>query len=206
MLLKHSHKSIASRSLSPSQEYHLTRHKDSPLKHLPSSLGHLDAASTKELLHQGRGSPRPPHKVSSPLHTKPEGRWQLLVSHLGPKASGEPCTPWFTQESPHKIGTTLHSLSSKLSLALSVYTKHMQVYGWANYTTTPIHRLRCSQYTPLYRLTISRYNSIPTPHISRCKWRRYNSIPTNISIPTDSSMLFDKLYWPMVPQDSLSWF
>jgi hypothetical protein len=27
---------------------------------LPSSLGHLDAASTKELLHLGRGSPRPP--------------------------------------------------------------------------------------------------------------------------------------------------
>ena len=104
---------------------------DSPLRYSPSSLGHLDAASTKELLHQGRGSPRPPHKVSSPLHTKPEGRWRLPVSHLGPKASGEPCTTGFTQESPHKVGTTLHSLSSKLSLALSTYTKHMQVYGWA---------------------------------------------------------------------------
>jgi hypothetical protein len=49
----------------------------------------------------------------------------------GPKASGEPCTPWFTQESPHKVGTTIHSLSSKPSLALSTYTKHMQAYGWA---------------------------------------------------------------------------
>jgi hypothetical protein len=47
---------------------------DSPLRHSPSSLGHLDAAFTKELLHQGRGSPHPPHKVFSPLHTKPEGR------------------------------------------------------------------------------------------------------------------------------------
>jgi hypothetical protein len=102
-----------------------------PLRHLLSSLGHLDAASTKELLHQGRGSPRPPHKVSSPLHTKPEGRRRLPVSHLSPKAAGTPCTTWFTQESPHKVGTTLHSLSSKLSLALSTYTKHMQVCGWA---------------------------------------------------------------------------
>jgi hypothetical protein len=129
--LKHSHKSIASRSPSLSQEHYLTRHKGSPLRHLPSSLDHLDAASTKDLLHQGRGSPRPPHKVSPPLHTKPEGRRRLPVSHVVPKASGEPYTPWFTKESPHTVGTTLHSLSSKISLALSTYTKHMQVYGWA---------------------------------------------------------------------------
>jgi hypothetical protein len=121
--MKHSHKSIASRSPSLSQEHHLTHHKGSPLRHSPRSLGHLDVASTKELLHQGRGSPRPPHKVSSPLHTKLEGRWRLPVSHIGPKASGEPCTPWFTQESPHKVGITLHSLSSKLSLALSTHTQ-----------------------------------------------------------------------------------
>jgi hypothetical protein len=113
------------------QEHHLTRHKCLPLRHSPSSFDHLDAASTKELLHQGRGSPRPPHTVFSPLHTKPKGRRRLPVSHLGPKASGEPCTHWFTQESPHKVGTSLHSLSSKLSLALNTYTKHMQVYGWA---------------------------------------------------------------------------
>jgi hypothetical protein len=97
---------------------------DSPqslaLRHSPSSLGHLDAASTKELLHQGRGSPCPPHKVSSLLHTKPEGRRRLPVSHLGLKASSAPCTPWFTQESAHKVATTLHSLISKLSLALSI--------------------------------------------------------------------------------------
>jgi hypothetical protein len=108
-----------------------THHKGSPLRHSPSSLGHLDAASTKELLHQWRGSPRPPHKVSSPLHTNQEGRRRLPVSHLGLKAFGEPCTPWFTQESPHKVGTTLHSLSSKLILSLSTSTKHMQVYWWA---------------------------------------------------------------------------
>jgi hypothetical protein len=53
----------------------------------------------------------------------------IAVSHLGPKASDEPCATGFTQESPHKVGTTLHSLSSKLSLALGTYTKHMQVYG-----------------------------------------------------------------------------
>jgi hypothetical protein len=106
-----------------------------PLRHSPSSLGHLDAASTKELLHQGRGVSTPPHKVSSPLHTKSEGRRRLPVSHLGPKASDAPCTTWFTQESPHKVRTTLHSLRSKLILALSTHThthtKHMQVYGWA---------------------------------------------------------------------------
>jgi hypothetical protein len=55
----------------------------------------------------------------------------IAGEHLGPKASGEPCTPWFIQKSPHKVYTTLHSLSSKLSLALSTYTKHMQVYGRA---------------------------------------------------------------------------
>jgi hypothetical protein len=73
---------------------------DLPLRHSPSSLGHLDVASTKEVLHLGRGSPRPPHKVFSSLHTKPEG-----------------------------FGTTMHSLSSKQSLALSTHTKHVQVYG-----------------------------------------------------------------------------
>jgi hypothetical protein len=70
-----------------------------------SSLSHLDVASTKELLHQGRGSPRPLYKVSLPLHTKPEGRRLLLMSHLGPKASGAHCTTWFTQESPDKVDT-----------------------------------------------------------------------------------------------------
>jgi hypothetical protein len=100
-------------------------------RHSPSSLGHLDAASTKELLHLGRGSPHPPHKVFLLLHTKSEGRRRLPVIHLGPKASGGPCTPWFTQESPHKVGTKLHSLGSKLSLALSTHTKRVQVYGWA---------------------------------------------------------------------------
>jgi hypothetical protein len=104
---------------------------DSPLRHSPSLLGHLDAAFTKELLHLGRGSPRLPHKVSLSLHTKPEGRRWLPVSHLDPKASSAPCTTLFTQESPHKIGTTMHSLSSKLSLALSTHTKNVQVYGWA---------------------------------------------------------------------------
>jgi hypothetical protein len=88
-----------------SQEHPLIRHKGSPLRHSPSSLGHHDAASTKELLRLGRGSPRPPHKVSSPLHTKPEGRRRLPVCHVGPKASGAPCTTWSTQESPHKVGT-----------------------------------------------------------------------------------------------------
>jgi hypothetical protein len=33
------------------------------------------------------------HKVSSSLHTKPEGRSLLPVSHIGPKASGKPFTP-----------------------------------------------------------------------------------------------------------------
>jgi hypothetical protein len=78
-----------------------------------------------ELLHLWRGSPHPQHKVSSPLHTKPEGRRRLPVSHLGPKASGTPYTTWFTQESPHNIGTTLHSLGSKLNLALSTHTQSM---------------------------------------------------------------------------------
>jgi hypothetical protein len=139
MLLKQSQKSIASRSPSLSQEHHLTRHKSSPLMHSPSSLGHLDAASTKELLHLRRGSPCLPHKVSSPLHTKSEGRRRLPVSHLGPKASSAPCTTWFTQESPHKDGITLHSLSSKLSLALSRHIACASLWmgnlahGWIGY-------------------------------------------------------------------------
>jgi hypothetical protein len=98
---------------------------------LAKLLGHLDAASTKELLHQGRGSPRPPAQSVLATPHQAGGSITIPVSHLGPKASDEPCTPWFTQESHHKVGTTLHSLSSKLSLALSTYTKHMQVYGWA---------------------------------------------------------------------------
>ena len=37
----------------------------------------LISGSTKELLHQGRGSPRPPaQSLSTPFHTKPEGRWR----------------------------------------------------------------------------------------------------------------------------------
>jgi hypothetical protein len=83
-LLKHSHKSIASRSPSLSKEHHLTCHKGSPLRHSPSSLDHLDAASTKDLLHIGKGSPCPPHKVSSPLHTKSEGRRRLPMSVTTP--------------------------------------------------------------------------------------------------------------------------
>jgi hypothetical protein len=43
-----------------------------------------------------------------------------------------PLRSFSTQESPHKVDTTLHSLSSKLILALSTYTKHVQVYGLAN--------------------------------------------------------------------------
>jgi hypothetical protein len=136
-----------------------------PLMHLPSSLGHLDAASTKELLHQGRGSPHPLHKVSSPLHTKPEGRWRLLVSHLGPKDSGEPCTPWFTQESPHKVGTTLHSLNSKLSLALSTYTKHMQDYRWAIKYLDGLDMIFQVSCTPLH------FHTIQQPQMG--EWRRY---------------------------------
>jgi hypothetical protein len=43
--------SIVSRSPSLSQKHHLTSHKGSPRRNLPSSLGHFDAAYTKELLH-----------------------------------------------------------------------------------------------------------------------------------------------------------
>jgi hypothetical protein len=50
-------KSIASQSPSLFQDF-LTRHQGSR-----QVLGHLDAVSTKELLHERRGSPRPPHKA-----------------------------------------------------------------------------------------------------------------------------------------------
>jgi hypothetical protein len=99
------HKSIASQSPSLSQDHYLTCHKGSPRRHLSSFLDHLDVVSTKELLHQGRGSPRAPRKVSSPLHAKSEGRRRLLVSHLGPKAFATPCTTWSTQDSSHMVGT-----------------------------------------------------------------------------------------------------
>jgi hypothetical protein len=172
---KHSHKSIASRSPSLSQEHHLTRHKGSPLRHSPRSLGHHDATSTKELLHQGNGSPRSPHKVSSPLHTKLEGWRRLPVSHLGPKASGEPCTPWFTQESPHKVGTTLHSLNSKLSLALSTHTKNMQIYGWAINHLDGLDMIFQVSYTPLRFHTIQQLKwvsggSINSPRHPKSRW------------------------------------
>jgi hypothetical protein len=75
--------SLASRSPSLSQENHLTFHKGSPRRHSSSPLGHLDTSSTKDILHQGKGVSRPPHKLSSPLHTKPEGQRQLSMSHLG---------------------------------------------------------------------------------------------------------------------------
>jgi hypothetical protein len=51
-----------------------TCHKGSSWRHSSSSIGHLDTACTKELLHQGRGSTRLLHKVSSLLHTKLEGQ------------------------------------------------------------------------------------------------------------------------------------
>jgi hypothetical protein len=48
---------------------------DSATKALTKPLGHLDVVSTnKELLHQERKSPCPPHTMSSPLHTKPESQ------------------------------------------------------------------------------------------------------------------------------------
>jgi hypothetical protein len=44
---------------------------DSPLRHSPSSLDHLDAASAKELLHQGRGLNVWPTAQNIPEHFYP---------------------------------------------------------------------------------------------------------------------------------------
>jgi hypothetical protein len=51
----------------------------------------------------------------------PEKKLQLV----GMSILINPIKPWARMS--HKVGTSLHSLSSKLSLALSTYTKHMQV-------------------------------------------------------------------------------
>jgi hypothetical protein len=59
-------------------------------------------------------------KKSSPLNG--------ICYQVSPTNQPLSCTNFLVlTESPHKVGTTLHSLSSKLSLALSTYTKHMQV-------------------------------------------------------------------------------
>jgi hypothetical protein len=58
------------------------------------------------------GVPRPPHKASSPLPTKPEGR-RLAGELPRLRGSGAPCTTWSPRESPHKAGTPCISLSTK---------------------------------------------------------------------------------------------
>jgi hypothetical protein len=87
-------------------------------------------------LHYGASPPRKGVSTSPAQRvlTTPHQAWGSMTiagEPLRPQGIGEPCTTWSTQEPLHKVGTTLHSLSSKLSLALSTYTKHMQVYGWA---------------------------------------------------------------------------
>jgi hypothetical protein len=63
------------------------------------------------------GSPRPPHKASSALHTKLKGR-RLAGEPPRLRGFGAPCTAWSTRESPHKIGTPCISLSTKPMLIL----------------------------------------------------------------------------------------
>jgi hypothetical protein len=98
-----------------SQEHHLTWHKGSPIRHSPSSLGHLDAASTKELLHLGRGSPCPSHSVlatpqqaegsktiaDEPL--RPQGFRRTLYNLMHSRITSHGVTPVFPKKTKCKF-------------------------------------------------------------------------------------------------------
>jgi hypothetical protein len=58
-----------------------------------------------------------------------------------------------------------------------------------HYTTALIYQLQYSRYKLVCRRTIRRYIVIPTNTISRCIWRRYRVIATDIVIPTDRQMV-----------------
>jgi hypothetical protein len=82
---------IASRSQSLFQELHLTCHNSS------TSLDHLDAAATKELLHKGKGVSTSLHKVSTPLHTS-----RCLPLHLTIEPS------WHNSSDAPSDGVSVH--------------------------------------------------------------------------------------------------
>jgi hypothetical protein len=175
MLLKHSHKSIASRSPSLSQEHHLTRHKGSPLRHSPSSLCHLDAASTKELLHLGRGSPRPP--AQSVLATPHQAGGSRTIA-------GEPLRPQGFRRTLYNLihsritsqgRHTLHSLSSKLSLALITHkacaslwmSKFSTWMAWI-WSSKCLALLCTSTHSNTFKLESGRGINMPTHPYSHC--------------------------------------
>jgi hypothetical protein len=111
---------------------------------------------TKKLLHQGRGSPHPPHKVSLSHHTKPEGRRRLPVRHLGPKGFDTHCTTWVAQDYLTRLShLTLTQLKAKPS------TKHTHktcaslwlsnfALGWLGYDLLCVH-------TPLVFLILQQF-------------------------------------------------
>jgi hypothetical protein len=91
------------------------------------------------LLHQGRGSPRPPHKVSSPLHTKPEGRRRFVSEPLRPQGFRHTLYNLIHSRITSQCRHILHSLNSKLSLALrthksmwSLWINNLE-FGWLGY-------------------------------------------------------------------------
>jgi hypothetical protein len=116
-------------SNSLSQEHHLISHKGSSRRHSPSFLGHLDAASTKELLHQGRGSPRPPPTKCLATPHQAGGSKTFADEPLSPQGFRHTLYNLIHSRITSQGRHTLHLLSSKLSLALSTHTKYVQVYG-----------------------------------------------------------------------------
>ena len=62
----------------------------------------LIPGSTKELLHKGWGSTRPPHKVVVAAPHKVGGSMTLPVSHQAPKGRRTKISSWFNKEPQHK--------------------------------------------------------------------------------------------------------
>jgi hypothetical protein len=123
--------------------------------------GHLDAVSTKELLHEERRSPPPPHKA---VVTAPH---QDLPARLQ-EADTLRYNLWFTQEPAHKIATPCSSTLSRANSTtntLKACAKHNDVIndllgGFENFFrvwVTP-HKLQQAQMVrgeALYRIEAS---------------------------------------------------
>jgi hypothetical protein len=116
----------------PLQEHHLTCHKGSPWRHLPSSaLGHLDAASTKEFLHQGKGVSTSPAQCVITAPHQAGGSKTITGEPLMPQGFRHTLYNLIHSRITSQGRHTLHSLSSKLKLTLSTRTKHVQSL-WMN--------------------------------------------------------------------------
>jgi len=89
----------------------LTCHKVSTTKAHAKFLVHLDVISTKELLQEGRGSPRPPHKVIDVAPHQARGSKTCRQATKAPRRRHTSCTTVVHYETLSQGRHTLHSLS-----------------------------------------------------------------------------------------------